>query len=493
MPPNQACALALRVAAGQVSLPMKLSDIYAALATASQDGNYSDMCKLIRSYFASPDALYASFWPQQQPACAAQYANASSQQHQHLPGSADSSVWNNLHNGANSNSNISSATTNDSSNRLPSSSSSSPIAKHSSRKQQSQLPTWLQVDFAAVQELHDQLQSCKQESVRDALLEGSQQLLLHMTDACKQGLSNPGFCRQVCGLLANPWLEHLECHHLVAGIAAVLWELQQPQTGRMFVENRVDNCCYKGMLQLLFLSWRATEMRRAVGFLQQYITITLYQQQAIVPGIEAATKLLGLLEAANSSSRVLDATEFYNDVVNEPDFNIKQDYKHWMQHNHSFSFCSHAWIYDPASKSKIMQLENQMQQLQAFESSMIRAFMGGPAMPFLLLKVRRGPYLLGDTLLQINRAKNDGNLKKPLKVKFVGEEGVDEGGPQKEFFQLLVRQCFNPEFGMFVYSDETRLHWFHASNINLDTEFELIGILIGGCEGCHYCQSTLPL
>lgn len=38
-----------------------------------------------------------------------------------------------------------------------------------------------------------------------------------------------------------------------------------------------------------------------------------------------------------------------------------------------------------------------------------------------------------------------------LQVKFVGEEGVDEGGPQKEFFQLLVRQCFNPEFGMFMY------------------------------------------
>jgi len=28
-------------------------------------------------------------------------------------------------------------------------------------------------------------------------------------------------------------------------------------------------------------------------------------------------------------------------------------------------------------------------------------------------------------------------------------------------------------------SDETRLHWFHASSMDLDTEFELIGILIG--------------
>lgn len=34
---------------------------------------------------------------------------------------------------------------------------------------------------------------------------------------------------------------------------------------------------------------------------------------------------------------------------------------------------------------------------------------------------------------------------------------------------LLVLSC----------SDETHLHWFHASTMELDTEFELIGILIG--------------
>jgi hypothetical protein len=28
-------------------------------------------------------------------------------------------------------------------------------------------------------------------------------------------------------------------------------------------------------------------------------------------------------------------------------------------------------------------------------------------------------------------------------------------------------------------SDETHLHWFHASTMELDTEFELIGILVG--------------
>ena len=42
--------------------------------------------------------------------------------------------------------------------------------------------------------------------------------------------------------------------------------------------------------------------------------------------------------------------------------------------------------------------------------------------------------------MQIHRAKEQDALRKPLKVKFVGEEGVDEGGVQKEFFQLLVSQ-----------------------------------------------------
>jgi hypothetical protein len=68
---------------------------------------------------------------------------------------------------------------------------------------------------------------------------------------------------------------------------------------------------------------------RVVALLQQYITLTLYQQQAITPGIEAATRLLGLLENASSKQSLLDMAEFYNDAVNEPDFNIKEDYKRW--------------------------------------------------------------------------------------------------------------------------------------------------------------------
>ena len=33
-------------------------------------------------------------------------------------------------------------------------------------------------------------------------------------------------------------------------------------------------------------------------------------------------------------------------------------------------------------------------------------------------------------------------------MEFYGEEGVDEGGLQKEFFQLLVEKLFDPLYGM---------------------------------------------
>lgn len=45
-------------------------------------------------------------------------------------------------------------------------------------------------------------------------------------------------------------------------------------------------------------------------------------------------------------------------------------------------------------------------------------------------------------------AENSASFKKQLFVTFDGEEGVDEGGVSKEFFQLVVEQIFNPNNGL---------------------------------------------
>jgi hypothetical protein len=47
--------------------------------------------------------------------------------------------------------------------------------------------------------------------------------------------------------------------------------------------------------------------------------------------------------------------------------------------------------------------------------------------------------LVEDALSEVSRQlKKD--LFKPLRVHFIGEEGIDAGGVKKEFFQLLVDQ-----------------------------------------------------
>ena len=41
-----------------------------------------------------------------------------------------------------------------------------------------------------------------------------------------------------------------------------------------------------------------------------------------------------------------------------------------------------------------------------------------------------------------------GELKKKVRVTFQGEAGVDLGGLTKEWFLLLTRKLFHPDYGM---------------------------------------------
>ena len=49
-----------------------------------------------------------------------------------------------------------------------------------------------------------------------------------------------------------------------------------------------------------------------------------------------------------------------------------------------------------------------------------------------ILRVRRN-HLVEDALDEIAR-QNEKDLYKPLRVHFIGEEGIDAGGVKKEFF-----------------------------------------------------------
>ena len=55
---------------------------------------------------------------------------------------------------------------------------------------------------------------------------------------------------------------------------------------------------------------------------------------------------------------------------------------------------------------------------------------------------------------------NPGDLKKQLYVEFEGEQGIDEGGVSKEFFQLVVDEIFNPDYGKVLSLSTGSIHNF---------------------------------
>jgi ubiquitin-protein ligase E3 A len=75
--------------------------------------------------------------------------------------------------------------------------------------------------------------------------------------------------------------------------------------------------------------------------------------------------------------------------------------------------------------------------------------------------------------------ENPSDLKKQLVVEFEGEQGIDEGGLSKEFFQLVIDQVFNPDYAMFAFNSDTRNFWFNPTSFESDAQFTLIGIMLG--------------
>ncbi|KAI8883236.1 hypothetical protein K501DRAFT_272895 [Backusella circina FSU 941] len=98
--------------------------------------------------------------------------------------------------------------------------------------------------------------------------------------------------------------------------------------------------------------------------------------------------------------------------------------------------------------------------------------------PYLLLEIRR-EHFISDTLSQMSRKWAD--IKKPLKVKFIegGEEGMDQGGVQKEFFGVLFEKLIADQIGLFSEDASTRLCWIRPVS-DYDTRmYEMVGLLMG--------------
>ncbi|KAJ2846870.1 hypothetical protein IWW36_004139 [Coemansia brasiliensis] len=187
---------------------------------------------------------------------------------------------------------------------------------------------------------------------------------------------------------------------------------------------------------------------------------------------------MALINNYNNTHKVVPYTAFYNDAVNEH-ADIKEDVPRFRMPD-GISFCSYPFLLSPTTKSEIIRIESVILMRTELQDSFFRAMFSGVTCPYLVLEVRRDN-LVRDTLYQLD-LKFSQDLRKQLKVRFVGEEGVDEGGVQKEFFQLIVRDVFSPKYGIFKASENTHFYWFRPQPKPAKDaleEIRLTGQLIG--------------
>ncbi|KAL1849977.1 hypothetical protein Plec18170_007073 [Paecilomyces lecythidis] len=110
---------------------------------------------------------------------------------------------------------------------------------------------------------------------------------------------------------------------------------------------------------------------------------------------------------------------------------------------------------------------------------------------YLVLVVRRDD-VLTDALNQLWRRERR-ELLRPLKVQMgmdEGEEGVDHGGVQQEFFRVVMAQALDPSYGMFTMDSRTRISWFQPCSLEPLYKFELLGLLMSLAV---YNGVTLPV
>eukprot|EP00002_Diphylleia_rotans_P026853 TRINITY_DN5372_c0_g1_i2.p1 TRINITY_DN5372_c0_g1~~TRINITY_DN5372_c0_g1_i2.p1 ORF type:complete len:1044 (+),score=190.77 TRINITY_DN5372_c0_g1_i2:73-3204(+) len=218
--------------------------------------------------------------------------------------------------------------------------------------------------------------------------------------------------------------------------------------------------------------------------LQWYITKSLISNGAsasrdsMLASVFAMCKEMYML---NEQKGFISPTQFEVHEItkhfNKEPQRLLEDIEIWRSKSNRFCFSSYHFLMETTLKADILKIEAALMMRMQVQDSYWHSFYEGRPIPiYLQLEVSRDR-IVSDTLSQLMHY-HPAEMKKPLKVKFRDEEGIDEGGVKREFFQLLVRDLFNPKYGMFTYFEDTRVHWFNSSSFETD-EFRLVGLVLG--------------
>jgi ubiquitin-protein ligase E3 A len=188
---------------------------------------------------------------------------------------------------------------------------------------------------------------------------------------------------------------------------------------------------------------------------------------------------------------------FQNDAVNEH-FAVSQrnqvrDYEVWRRETlrishklpaHALTVVDNDFLLTLAVKVKLLTIENLILREQNSDQRnpqfMMQAMFGGPQPKEFRITVNRSN-LVRDAITQLSETylEDPKIFIKEFRVEFADEEGLDYGGVRKEFFQLVLGDLFDAKYGMFTFSEESRMHWFQKNSFETPEEYRLLGMMMG--------------
>lgn len=203
-------------------------------------------------------------------------------------------------------------------------------------------------------------------------------------------------------------------------------------------------------------------------------------------GRKALSPIAGRARAGSASrscilqhGQILPTSAFYNTMLDYSD--LVADFEAWESRRGKFSFCQYPMFLSIWAKIRIMEHDARRQMEIKAREAFFNSIMNRKAInQYLVLRVRRD-CLVEDSLRSVSEVVGTGQeeIKKGLRIEFLGEEGLDSGGLRKEWFLLLVREVFDPEHGLFVYDEDSHYCYFNPNSFETSDQFFLVGVVLG--------------
>jgi E3 ubiquitin-protein ligase HECTD2 len=155
--------------------------------------------------------------------------------------------------------------------------------------------------------------------------------------------------------------------------------------------------------------------------------------------------------------QIVPVSAFYNTLLDYSD--LVADFEAWESKTTKFSFCQYPFFLSIWAKIHILEHDARRQMEVKAREAFFNSILSRKAISqYLMLRVRRD-CLVDDSLRGVSEVvgSSQEEIKKGLRIEFIGEEGVDAGGLRKEWFLLLVREIFDPHHGKTIADLDLRI------------------------------------